>query len=627
MVEGSYNYVHILWRSIRVCQCECQCDGIDFISDTAVNDPLADPFALPVRWQHAMTRIVNMMQTGVVKTTDLPPGPASALGIERYSRELCAANPQSNLGIMYGLTSVATCVAAQGAYVLKAPVAGGGYLEVPAIQHFIGIAPSGWRKSTALNLARGPLRRALAKGEHARRMQVPLERKGAEQQAEAQASVGGKELPRAQFVEVYNGGFCATTLVKDPTVEGLRNMLVHNGGVAAVMAGEADVFQNLRQYNPDGASLTFFLDGWSQEDVQTVRAGQGLLAMDEAALLMAVLFQSDVFADVTSGGRVGPTTGGDSFAQRGMFGRMWVTEAESTDGWAEIAAEYPDDAVWDQHLGVRGMENRWGEITPLGVALDGYSDALEQLVIDSNRYRMFKALRHSWLLGFGKYGNDFKVPEIDQEPQIEIRLDKDGLVAYARLQRMYNAIMDAVSDMDPDMQSLWEPLATRITQHVLREALTVSLAAGRRYVSGEIITDCAIRILPWRMAMSTKALMRRQTERVDDVIAQSMTENTQQTDLSTDAKILAIMHRLSNDEPKQRGLGWTRGDIGRRVASTISSRSRKGVAARAGRALDLMAETPGSGITRIEAGVDAINRPVFRYLLDTYAKAEQPKGP
>jgi hypothetical protein len=544
------------------------------------------------------------------------------MGIERYSREICAANPQSDLGIMYGLTSVATCVAAQGGFVLLAPVVGGGYLEVPAIQHFIGIAPSGWRKSTALNVARGPLRRALAKGDYDRRMRIPKERTFAEQQADAQAAVGGKDIPRQQFVETYNGGYCSTTLVKDPTVEGLRNMLVHNGGVAAVMAGEADVFRNLRQYSTEGASLTFFLDGWSQEDVQTVRAGQGLLAMDEAALLMAVLFQSDVFADVTSGSaRSGAGVGADSFAERGMFGRFWVVEAQGTDGWAEIAREYPDDAVWDQHEGKRGMQNRWGEVTSLGRAADEWADALQSLVDDTNDYRMFKALHHSWLTAFGKYGNDFKVPEIDQLERTVIRLDKSGLVAYARLQRMYNAIMDAVSDMEKDMQAMWEPLATRITQHVLREALTVSLGAGRRYVSGEIIEDCAIRILPWRLALSTKALMRRQTERVDDVIAASMMENSRQTDLSPDSKVLQVLQKMSDEQPKERSKGWMRSEITRRAASTVSSKARSGVGARLGRHLDAMAQTSGSGVVRVAIGSDAVNRPTYRYLLDTYANA------
>lgn len=573
-----------------------------------------------------MDRIVSMMQTGIVTQTTLPTGPASALGIERYSREVCAANPQSDLGIMYGLTSVATCTAAQGGFVLKAPIAGGGYLEVPMIQHFTGIAPSGWRKSTAVNTARGPLRAALNRGEKERRMEIPKQRGYAEQQADITEKVGTKELPKQQFIEVYNGGYCSTTLVSDATVEGLRNMLVQNGGVASVMAGEADIFQNLRQYNPDGASLTVFLDGWSQESVQTVRAGQGMLAMDEAALLLAVLFQSDVFADVTSGGgKGGGGTGGDSLMQRGWFGRMWVVEAETVDGWAQVAGDYPDDAVWDQHEGAQGMENRWGEITPLGVALEGYSKALVDLVLDSNQYRMYKGLRHSWLLGFGKYGTDFRVPEIDQYERTTIRLDKDGLVAYARLQRMYNAIMEAVGEMDPDMQSMWEPLATRITQHVLREALTVSLGAGRRYVSGEIIEDCATRILPWRVALSTKALMRRQTERVDEVIATSLMENYHQVDLTVDAKVRAVLERMGREaSPAERAQGWVRTDITRRVTSTITSKSRKGVGARVAAALDLLASTSGSGVSKVETGKDAVNRPVYRYLLDSYSV--QPKG-
>src|SRR6478735_1449530 len=230
----------------------------------------SNPFGLDPTWRAAVSKIIKMLETGVVSSAPLPVGPASSIGIERYARAVVDSSPQSDLGIMYGLCSVATCVAAQGAYVLKVPKRGGGWLIAPAIQHFMGIAPSGWRKSTALDVARNPLKAALAAGEDLRRQELPRLRDWAVRDTEPQLPVG-VPIDAKQFAKVYNAGLCPYTLVKDPTVEATRDLLVSNGGVGAVLAGEADVFRNISAYAPDGAgSLTFILDGWMQDDIATI---------------------------------------------------------------------------------------------------------------------------------------------------------------------------------------------------------------------------------------------------------------------------------------------------------------------------------------------------------------------
>jgi hypothetical protein len=584
-----------------------------------MSDPFADPFGLEGPWRTAADRIIRMMSTGMAGD-NLPMGPGSHIGIERYAREVVAANPQSDLGIMYGLCSVAVCVASQGGYVMMVPVAGGGFLDVPAIQHFIGIAPSGWRKSTALNVAKEPLKKALARGEKLRRTALPKLRDDAEKDAAAIMNYNNipGDIQKAQFLDVYNGGYCAATLVKDPTVEALRNMLVQNGGVAAVMAGEADVFRNVTAYSTDSGSLTFFLDGWSQDDVLTSRAGQGMMAMDEAALILGVLFQTDVFAEVTSGsGRGGSSGGADSFQQRGVFGRILIREAVDTGGWETVAADYSDDASWEGHEGKDGMSDQNGRMSTLGLALADYTKALEDLVADTNNYRMMKALRHSWLLASTKYGAAMQVPEIDQVPRHPIKLDRAALVAYSRIQRMHSALMDALGDMDPDTQALWEPMASRFTQHVLREALVVSLGAGRREVTAEILEDCALRVMPWRWGLSTRALVKRQFERAENIIAASFSDNAAHEDLSPEAKILKALSSMYTREPRLRQIGWTHAEVVRRATSTISPKSaRLGVGPRLQRALEGLSVDPTSGISRIEDGKTPDGTMRYRYLID-----------
>lgn len=588
-----------------------------------------NPYHLDPIWRAVGNKIIKMMESGVVSSAPLPVGPASTMGIERYARAVCDANPQADLGIMYALCSVATCVAAQGAYILKAPIRGGGWLVVPCIQYAIGIAPSGWRKSTALDVARAPLKDAISLGESLRRKDLPRLRDMAERDAEPRLKATVSLDPK-QFAKVYNAGLCPVTLVKDPTVEGLRDMLVQNGGCAAVLAGEADVFRNVAAYAPDGAgSLTFLLDGWSQDDIATMRVGRGMLVMDEAALCMAVLFQTDVFATVTSGASNGRSAVGDSYQERGMFGRFWVVEATRTDGWEEAAMGYADDVPWDiDQTDSDGMRDQYGEISLLGIALKSYREALRNLVSESNSYRMTKALRHAWLAANTEYGNDLQVVEIEQTPRTEFTLDEAARAEYNRIQRLYHMLAGHLATADPDVQALWEPLISRFVQHVLREALTVTLAAGRRVVTAEILRDAALRIIPWRIGLSAIALTRRNNDRVDAVIGQSFAENRSQDDLDVPSKVLKVMSKMASEcgREMERDAGWDRSTIIRRCTSTIPKPSRRGVGRRISDALDELLRTPGSGVTLAERPADADGRYSDHYTISAVAAAANRRG-
>jgi hypothetical protein len=290
-----------------------------------------------------------------------------------------------------------------------------------------------------------------------------------------------------------------------------------------------------------------------------------------------------------------------------VFGRFLVVEATKTDGWVEAAAEYADDVPWDiSNQDADGMTDRYGEISLVGIALKSYRESLKNLVLESNEYRMKKALHHAWLQASTTYGNDLQVPEITMPERIEFTLDDEALIEYNRVQRMYHALADYLSEADSDVQSLWEPLIARFVQHVLREALTITLGAGKRVVTAEILRDAALRIMPWRIGLSAKALTRRNNERVEAIISQSFAENSRQDDLDVPSKVLKVMAKMATEgDENSRQWGWTTTEIVRRCTSTIPKPSRRGVGERIRKALDELLRTPGSGIVPVDPPSDA----------------------
>ena len=541
-----------------------------------------DAYALRGEWADATARILAMMDSGIAADSYLPEGPSSSTGVERYARALCVKNPRADLGIMYGLASVAVCIAAQGGIIIQCPKVEGGWLTVPAVQQFIGVAPSGWRKSSALGVIEPALERALEGGVR-RRRQLANEMMAEEKRRLADENAAAADyLPNEkQINDVFSAGSCPNTLIKDPTVESLRNMAVYNGGCVAVLAGEADVFRNLTQYSQDSASLTFFLDLWDQGKIATSRVGAGVMEMQHAALSMGVLFQTDVFAEVTSGGMGGRGgTGADSFLLRGVFGRQLVVETDQVEGFAEVALAYADD-VRHTNTGVNGHLAANGELTPLGLATYEFEQTLDRLVARTDTYRMYKALAQAWKIAAGKYGTDLQVAEIEPVERITLYLPDDGAeIAYNRLQRMYNALEEGLAEMDEDAQIMWGPLVSRYVQHVMREALVIALSAGRDQVSGTDITDAATRLLPWRWALTTRALSKRHHDRVSDILAMAALDNPRGEDRTPEGRVLAAVSRMWRDSETGRDTGWTAEEITARVTSVLPRQARRAIGAR-----------------------------------------------
>jgi histone H3/H4 len=558
-----------------------------------------DAYELRGEWAAATEQVMRMMLTGIAPDPDLPEGPSSSTGVENYARTLCQENPRADLGIMYGLASVAVCVAVQGGIIAQTPIAGGGWLTVPAVQQFIGVAPSGWRKSTALGAVSGPLDRALESGVRTRRRMV-ADLLAAEKQRLRDENVGAPDflLNDKQLNEVFSGGICSDTLAKDPTVESLRNMAVHNGGCVGVLAGEADVFRNISAYSNDPGSLTFFLDLWDQSKIATARVGAGMLQMDDAALYLGVLFQTDVFAEITSGSGGRGGAGADSFLLRGMFGRILVVQTDSVGGFEQTAAAYADHVVHD-NAGPDGLTAPDGLPTALGLATADFESTLTKLVNETSQYRMYKGLAQSWASASRRHGTDLQVAEITAQPREEIFLDALAQQAYNRCQRMYNALEGALAEMDEDANVMWGPLVARYVQHTMREALVIALSAGRRQITATDITDAATRLVPWRWALTTRALSKRQHDRVADILAMAAVENRNMDDRTPEGRVMAALSRMAKDDPQAREDGYTLEQVTYRLTSVMNSRqARRNVKMVVEQALMNLASNPLSGVKR-----------------------------
>lgn len=568
--------------------------------------PETDDYKLPPAWHAAAETIKNLIDGGEMLelAKELPEGPGSKYGMENYAREYCKVRTNADLSIIYGILSVTTCVAAQGGYVIEAPLADGGILTVPAIIFMMGIAPSGWGKSTALDVGMSPLMVALSSGKRERRELVTLFKEQAMSDFEA-AQTDSTLANEEQFQYVYDAGLCPKTLTQDTTQEAMRDQAVVNGGHVAAIAGEPDILRNVGAYSKSGeGSLTLFLNLWDQREIDTTRVSNTDLFIAEASLAMCILFQTGVFAEVTSGNAHGMGSGADSYVKRGVFGRSWVVETSKTGDWVEIARSYSDDNDFEVDP---SDPTGFGLNTPLATAATDYMINLVQLQKDTNTYRMAKAIHRSWDLATRKYGSALQVPEPPEGDRHVIKLDTEGRLAYRRLQRLMQCISDHVyNSEDEEAKDLWAPTAARIVQHVLREALVMSLAAGRREVTAEFIEDAATRILPWRWCLSANALSLRSLERAENVMVDAvLNHNPTQRDITAVAMIQDILLNLGKQDSTLAAHGLPLSKLRDKVKSKLKPSQRNSINQLLKNSLEELTADPTSGIQKVDGPANA----------------------
>jgi len=613
-------------------------------------------FDLPADFRQVVARIIMTMATGIDSGERLlPDGWGSGIGLEHWAREYCDADPQADLAVMYGLAGVATAVATQGGICCEVPITGGEVLRIPAISHLMVEADSGWRKSTALNAVKKPLERALAAGVMLREDEAgqrawalikAAESAGTGPNDTGDGKAGGKDKGgggvgdvgaaaefRRQALAVFRGGICPLTLVKDPTVEALRDMAVNNGGCVGVMSGEADVYTNL-SLNGTSGSLTFLLDLWDQDSIETARVSGGaggLRFMNAVALNMAVMFQTDVFARVTSlgGGREV-----DSFVSRGVFGRTWVVRGYSAGAHEQIAAMYADGASLSGGGGV-------GELTGLAAVTAGLEAVWTGLVDATNGYRAARGrlAARTELVTAGKNevlvtrGQALAGVAADVQGPLPRVLTLDGaaLSVYRAVQRMQSALAGAMAGADEDVVHLWQPMVSRLVQHVMREAMLVALAAGDWTISAAGIRDAACRVLPWRIGLQADALYRRNRDMVETAFERSVTRaNPKGLDLNLAVRLKEALGDLALADPGRRAHGFGRPEVVNKARSKLHHDERKGAYTVLRDELDkLVAADPD--VSTVKIGEDAVGNPVSGYVISLkaaglYGKPPKPKA-
>jgi hypothetical protein len=577
------------------------------VTDNDLFDPERD-FDLDGEWADAARSIARMWTEGVdPRDLILPKGYGSTIGVERYARAYCEANPRADLALMYGIASVGVCVAAQGGIVLECPLGeGAGTLPVPVVEGFVGIAPSGGRKSTTLNTVREPLEKALEVGV-AIRLQAAAADMAAAKQARQNA---GLPIDDKQMSLVYNAAICGDTLVRDPTPEALRNAAVMNGGVAAGMTGEADIL-DVGRYSKNGGSLTVFLEGWDQAAIEVARVNQGVLKINHAAVMVAVLLQPEVFAEATGG----DSANGDNYIARGAFGRWLVARGQQVTDFSAMAKEFSAE------YGTTGLSDRHGVLTPLGEAQLAYEQALVSLVRETSGYRAAKAMRRAWEKARAEYGADLTVDEVQAQDRQEWMLDtaaaREAYGSAQKLQLALSALLHRFAD--EDTKSVFTPLVERITQHVMRGAMVQALGADKRGLDAATITDIATRVLVWRIAHTTDALLQRASEVGTMTMERAALANPRGVALDVPTQVLKVMAKMAAEDNYARQVGWTPSEIARKVI--VPRNQRRGITGVVRSALIELAADQRSGIIARDTGENAVGAIVWRFVISAECAA------
>jgi hypothetical protein len=159
---------------------------------------------------------------------------------------------------------------------------------------------------------------------------------------------------------------------------------------------------------------------------------------------------------------------------------------------------------------------------------------------------------------------------------------------------------------DEEAKDLWAPTAARIVQHVLREALVMSLAAGRREVTAEFIEDAATRILPWRWCLSANALSLRSLERAENVMVDAvLNHNPTQRDITAVAMIQDILLNLGKQDSTLAAHGLPLSKLRDKVKSKLKPSQRNSINQLLKNSLEELTADPTSGIQKVDGPANA----------------------
>lgn len=439
---------------------------------------------------------------------ELPVGAGSGGCVERLARAYCRSSGH-DLAVALPLGLVGLSAACQGGLVLRVDLGRGLWLDVPLVVQFVGIARSGMRKSTVLSWFQPMIDAALRASDLERSAWVDAER--------VRVNPGGDTA----WEELHSAVHCGPSFIAASTPEGTRNALIVCGGHIYIWSGEPDVFREASAYTnskgADGGSITIFLLGFDQDNLAVRRAKEGMLAMPEVSLPVAVLLQPGPFVQYTANA---------AYIERGLLSRFLLTQPRTP---------MPVDTGTD--AGQDAME--------LAYSRECYRDALEKLAIRTALYRGHKAIRAKW----DREPSVRRLPFTASPPpdgiRTELRLEKEGPgSAYEWVQTIRESLC-VMTENDPVL----EPFAQRFTSHVLRWSTLTWLAdhPSAVEVPDAVVADTCLRIMPWLMDQWVKVMSEHRREAVAADVGDEARGNRRMVNFTMAGVLVRALGRLSEN--------------------------------------------------------------------------------
>lgn len=476
--------------------------------------------------------------------------PESAVGkkdpLEAFSRARAGESVSGSLDLLLPASLVLLGAAGGGAF--------WGYWNgrskthaVPAIDHHIGLAPSGAGKSTmhgllaaagkagtdASYLSTGVELQAVVK-----RMKAAIPKVFAD--AGVTTSVNPEILDEAKTVEgvmlraidkMYLAGLSASHaggVIADATVEATASLAAQNGGAVTVRSAEQDFLDNTGRYQsksgPGVSSVSVLTTGWDGDEYARMRQSSGTENVSALVLSLSLLTQNESFEKLIEG------PAGNPLITKGVLGRAWVTTAADVsvvDMAAEETArlvravngEEPEDngsgsesarvrrayarfgAAAGQSRAIRIAESgliKWVEKDPKASGLSEHGSALLSKVLTACGL----AVGVAWnplLLGAGLPGAGVA--------GIRVEVEREDAMKLESLYALCLAILRDSRDTTRILAAALPRVVSKIVRMaVLRTAAIVAAdgsdeqwaawcASGK--VNPMVLADTAVRVIPW----------------------------------------------------------------------------------------------------------------------------------
>jgi hypothetical protein len=379
-----------------------------------------------------------------------------------------------------------------------------------------------------------------------------------------------------------------------------------------ILTAEPDVLAEINQYQNKGTggSIGLLLRGWGQEDLAVDRAGTDALYVREPSLPYVIMLQPESFVKHTGGGG-----GHDDFVDRGLFSRVWLWESRGAGTEDALA-----DADWElADLDFAGLAGDGAALpaSMLSVLREKLADRMCAVALRTDSYRVSKGLEQAW-----RESKVLWMPRPKEVHRERLELDgPDGLRTAVKVQKMRLALRRAVAMRNAEREGtrvLLDPLAVRFTTHVMRWAVTLTLADDpeAKTVDTAHVEDVATRIMPWLWSGWMQVMGGRMEANAAEALEEGTLKNPKGIDLSASGVILRALAKLTGADGPAAMSGFLPMQIFRKGRSAL-----KGKVATSGAMTDLLhkelARAVADGLVEVlpTGETDATGKPTQRYRL------------